>query len=88
MKTTDAGRWGPWDPMRGARRQAEAIQEENSSASNTTNTWSKGASKYKDPAYKDAVRNPTRTKPEQMRAAKIAARKGLVKGSSPNAPDR
>ena len=86
MKTTDNSRWGPWDPMRGARRQAEAIQDE--TAPSNTPSGSGGAKKYKSPAYKDAVRNPTRTKPEQLRSAKIAARKGLVKGSSPSTPDR
>jgi hypothetical protein len=79
MKTKESGRYGPWEPMRGARRQAEAVQQESAVA---------GSRIKQTKAYKESVKNPSRVKPEQMRSSRVAARKGLTKGSHPNTPDR
>jgi hypothetical protein len=79
MKTTDKGRFGPWEPMQGARGRAEALQTENSVAPSADR---------KNRKYKEAVANPTRVKPEQMRRSRNMARRGLSAGSSPNGPDR
>lgn len=79
MKTLDKGRYGPWEPMQGARGRAEAIQQANSVAPSADR---------RNANYRDAVRNPTRTKPEQLKRARNAARRGLTMGSNPDTPDR
>lgn len=79
MKSVDKGRYGPWEPMQGARGRAEAIQQENSVAPSADR---------QSRNYRDAVRNPTRTKPAQMKRAQNAARRGLTMGSNPDTPDR
>ena len=78
MKTKDTSRYGPWDPMMGARRLAESIQSE---AAVTPSRI--GQTK----AYKAAVRDPAKVSPKQMRRARVARQKGLVKGSAPETPD-
>ena len=79
MKTVDKGRYGPWEPMQGARGRAEAIQLERSVAPSADKS---------NRNYREAVRNPTRVKPEQMKRARGMARRGLSAGSSPDGPDR
>lgn len=78
MKTVDRGRYGPWEPMQGARGRAEAIQKENSVAPSADK---------RNKNYNKAIANPSHVKPEQMRRSRNAARRGLVAGSSPNGPD-
>jgi hypothetical protein len=78
MKTKDSGRYGPWDPLPGPRRLAEAIQTP------TAVTQSRiGQTR----AYKAAVRNPSKVNAAQMQRARVARQRGLVKGSSPETPD-
>ena len=79
MKTTDRGRWGPWEPMQGARGRAEAIQNEQSMAQSEDK---------RNASYRAAVRNPGRVKPAQLRRARQAARKGLTYGSNPDTADK
>jgi len=79
MKTVDSGRFGPWEPMQGARGRAEAIQKENSVAQSADR---------RNASYKKAIRNPAHVKPEQLRRSRNAARRGLVMGSSPDTPDK
>jgi hypothetical protein len=78
MKTKQTGRYGPWEPMRGARRQAEAIQEEKETSK---------SSQHKSKAYKTSVKNPSGVKLESLKQSRNAARKGLSRGSSPHTPD-
>lgn len=79
MKTKETGRYGPWEPMQGARGRAEAIQQENSVAPSADR---------KNANYRKAVRNPAHVKPEQLKRARNAARRGLTMGSNPDTPDR
>ena len=79
MKTKDDGRWGPWEPMQGARGRAEAIQKENSVAQSADRRHS---------AYKKAIANPGKVKPEQIRRSRNAARRGLTMGSNPDTADK
>jgi hypothetical protein len=79
MKTKDDGRYGPWEPMQGARGRAEAIQKEASMAPSADKA---------NANYKKAIRNPTRTSPESMRRSRNMARRGLTKGSNPDTPDK
>jgi len=79
MKTVDKGRYGPWEPMQGARGRAEAIQKENSVAQSADKRHS---------AYKKAIRDPAYVKPEQIRRSRNAARRGLTKGSNPDTADK
>jgi len=79
MKTVERGRYGPWEPMQGARGRAEAIQKENSVAQSADK---------RNASYRKAIRNPSKVKPEQMRRARNAARRGLTMGSNPDTPDR
>jgi hypothetical protein len=78
MKSVDRGRYGPWEPMQGARGRAEAIQQEASVAQSADRNSAN---------YRKAIRNPSHVKPESIRRSRNAARRGLVKGSSPNTPD-
>jgi hypothetical protein len=79
MKTVDKGRFGPWEPMQGARGRAEAIQNEQSVApSNDKNNAN----------YRAAIRNPSKVKPAQIRRARQAARRGLTYGSNPDTADK
>lgn len=78
MKTAESGRYGPFEPMQGARGRAEAIQKENSVAQSEAK---------RNANYNRAVRNPGHVKPAQLRRSRNAARRGLVMGSSPNTPD-
>ena len=79
VKTKESGRYGPWEPMRGARRQAEAVQQESAVSGDRIKQTKK---------YKEVVKNPSRVSPEQLNSSRTAARKGLTKGSHPNTPDR
>jgi hypothetical protein len=79
MKTKDKGRWGPYEPMQGARGRAEAIQTEQSVAPSADK---------QNRDYRKAVRNPTAVKPAQLKRARNMARRGLSAGSSPYGPDR
>jgi hypothetical protein len=79
MKTKDKGRFGPWEPMQGARGRAEAIQRENSVAQSADR---------RNANYRKAIRDPAAVKPAQMRRARSAARKGLTYGSNPDTPDK
>jgi hypothetical protein len=79
MKTVDKGRYGPWEPMQGARGRAEAIQSEASVAPSADK---------QNRNYREAVRNPTKVKPAQLKRARNMARRGLSAGSSPYGPDR
>jgi hypothetical protein len=78
MKTKDTSRYGPWDPMMGARRLAESMQTESPMT---------GSRIAQTRAYKAAIRDPSKVKPQQIRSARIARQKGLVKGSAPETPD-
>lgn len=79
MKSVDKGRYGPWEPMQGARGRAEAIQQENSVAQSADR---------RNANYRKAVRNPSAVKPDQIRRSRNAARRGLTMGSNPDTPDR
>jgi len=79
MKTVERGRYGPWEPMQGARGRAEAIQTENSVAPSADKA---------NAAYKRSIRNPSAVKPSQMRRARNAARRGLTYGSNPDTADK
>ena len=79
MKTVERGRYGPWEPMQGARGRAEAIQKEQSVAQSADR---------RNASYKKAIRNPGHVKPEQMRRSRNAARRGLTMGSNPDTADK
>ena len=79
MKTVDKGRFGPWEPMQGARGRAEAIQTEQSVAPSVDK---------QNRDYRKAVRNPSSVKPAQLKRARNMARRGLAAGSSPYGADR
>lgn len=78
MKTKDTSRYGPWDPMQGARRLAESLQERTGTTQSRIGQTA---------AYRAAIRNPSKVNSGQLKRARIARQKGLVKGSSPDTPD-
>lgn len=79
MKTKETGRYGPWEPMQGARGRAEAIQNEQSVAPSNDRLNSN---------YRAAIRNPAKVKPSQIRRSRQAARRGLTYGSNPDTADK
>ena len=73
-----SGRYGPFQPMQGARRRAEAIQLESSAAANADKANSN---------YRKSVRNPSAVTTRSLNQSRTAARRGLTRGSSPSTPD-
>jgi hypothetical protein len=79
MKTVDKGRFGPWEPMQGARGRAEAIQQANSVAPSADK---------QNRDYRHSVKNPSAVKPAVLKRARGMARRGISAGSTPNGADR
>jgi len=78
-KPPDSGRYGPWEPMRGAKRQATTVMDEKAVSNDRIAQTRK---------YRESVRNPSRVSDQSIRGSRTAARQGLSKGSSPSTPDR
>jgi hypothetical protein len=82
--------YGPFEPMRGAWKQALTVQLESSVASDSDNTpWGNGTRADSRRAERDkAVRRPAGAlKPGQLRRARRLRLQGAGAGMTPSTPD-